>query len=150
MDQTRLTTLSAAEVLASLNKALLAERQAAFDYAAHAEASMQLHLREALEALCDVEKEHAHRVSERVMALGGSPADVALDTTPLPADARLESRLTHDLIGEQWAIVEYARMVAYIVDDAETVELMVELLKDEIRHARWLKSTLQALPIPEA
>ena len=53
--------------------------------------------------------------------------------------------LAYDLKGEQWAIVEYARLVAGIVDDDETAELMAELLQDEIRHARWLKSTLRAL-----
>jgi rubrerythrin len=53
--------------------------------------------------------------------------------------------LAHDLRGEQWAIVEYARLVAGIMDDDATAELMSELLQDEIRHARWLKAALRAV-----
>ena len=64
---------------------------------------------------------------------------------PRVAGDSLRDWIKADLEAEQWAIVEYARLVADIVDDDETVELMTELLFDEIRHATWLKTTLRSL-----
>ena len=142
-----LITLTVDEILHNLNRALLAEWQAVADYQAHAQASDRADVREALETLRDVEREHALRLSLRITALGGTPSS----QTPAPQQAgdALESWLAHDLEGEQWAIVEYARLVAGIVDDDATAELMAELLLDEIRHAAWLKSTLRVLAAGE-
>ena len=141
-DQT-LTTLTAGEILAGLGQALLAECQAVADYHAHAQACDRPEIREALETLREVEREHALRLASRISALGGSPASG--EVAPQTTGDTLADWLAHDLRGEQWAIVEYARLVAGIVDDDETVELMTELLLDEIRHAGWLKTTLRAL-----
>lgn len=138
-----LITLTADQILDGLRSALLAERQAAADYQAHSQASDRADVREALQTLSDVEREHAQRLSMRITALGCTPASQAPE--PQPAGDRLASWLTRDLEGEQWAIVEYARLVAGIVDDDATAELMAELLLDEIRHAAWLKSTLRVL-----
>jgi bacterioferritin (cytochrome b1) len=138
-----LTELTADEILDGLNEALLAEHQAVADYDAHAQAIDQIELREALELLRDVEQEHALRLASRIKALGGTPISPQVD--PQPAGDTVRSWLAQDLGGEQWAIVEYARLIAGAVDDDETSELMAELLWDEIRHARWLKSTLRAL-----
>ncbi len=135
--------LTSDEILGGLNAALRAERLAVADYGAHARASDQLAIREALEALRDVEREHALRLSLRITALGGSPS--SQEATPTRVGDGLAASLASDLEGEQWAIVEYARLVAGIVDDDETVDLMTELLLDEIRHASWLKSTLRSL-----
>jgi bacterioferritin (cytochrome b1) len=138
-----LITLTADEILHGLNRALVAERQAVADYQAHAQASDRADVREALETLGDVEREHALRLSLRITALGGTPTSEAPE--PQPAGDTLASWLARDLEGEQWAIVEYARLVAGTVGDDATAELMTELLLDEIRHAAWLKSTLGAL-----
>jgi bacterioferritin (cytochrome b1) len=138
-----LVRLTVHEILAGLNDALLAERQAVADYDLHARTSSRPEIREALETLRDVEQEHAGRLAARIRALGCTPSGETPE--PKPAGDALTSRLAQDLIGEQWAIVEYARLVAGIVDDDETVELMAELLRDEIRHAAWLKATLRAL-----
>ena len=143
MADPRPVQLTADEVLAGLNAALLAERQAVADYDLHARTSSQPELRDALETLRDVEQEHAVRLAARIRALGGTPSGEAPE--PQPASEPLASGLARDLIGEQWAIVEYARLVAGIDDDDETAELMAELLLDEIRHAAWLKATLRAL-----
>jgi bacterioferritin (cytochrome b1) len=137
-----LIRLTADEILAGLSEALEAEEQAAADYHAHAQASDQTSIREALETLRDVEREHALRLALRITALGGRPASPAPKAQP--EGDTLAGWLAQDLQGEQWAIVEYARLVAGAVDDDETAELMAELLWDEIRHARWLKSTLRA------
>lgn len=144
------TSMTAHEILKGLNSALVAERQAVADYRAHAQACDRPAIREALETLGEVEREHALRLALRITALGGSPDSRAATPRPAPADRgpaadTLAGQLAQDLQGEQWAIVEYARLVAGIVDDDETVELMVELLQDEIRHAGWLKATLRAL-----
>jgi bacterioferritin (cytochrome b1) len=138
-----LTLLTADEILAGLQKALRAERQAVADYHAHARATDRPQIREAFETLRQVEEDHALRLARRITALGGTPATHAPDT--LPAGQTLAQHLAHDLAAEQWAIVEYARLVAGIADDQETVELMTELLLDEIRHARWLKATLRTI-----
>jgi bacterioferritin (cytochrome b1) len=142
-----LTRLTTEEILSGLNIALAAERQAAVDYDAHAKAvgpgDVPDEVQEALQTLRDVEREHALRIALRITALGGKPADQAPD--PRSAGDTLAELLAHDLQAEQWAIVEYARLVAGIVDDDETAGLLAELLTDEIRHARWLKTTLRAL-----
>jgi bacterioferritin (cytochrome b1) len=143
MEKPTLTRLSPGEILASLHAALLAEQQAVADYGAHANASESPEISEALEALQGVEEEHARALASRITALGGVPAQPILQ--PQPAGESLAEWLEHDLRGEQWAIVEYARLVAGILDDEETAEMMAELLVDEIRHARWLKATLAAL-----
>ena len=143
MQDRTLTILTPDQVLAGLNKALLAERQAVADYGAHARTCDRPDIQEALRTLQDVEREHALRLAARITALGGT-----VDTrTPEPRSGgdALAGWLAQDLQAEQWAIVEYARLVAGIVDDDATAELMTELLMDEIRHARWLKSTLRAL-----
>ncbi len=134
-----LLRLTPDEILAGLQAALLAEEQAVADYHAHAQASDRASIREALETLRDVEQEHAGRLIERIVALGGSPARSAPEAQP--AGEGLAGWLAQDLAGEQWAIVEYARLVAGAVDDDETAGLMAELLWDEIRHAEWLKTT---------
>jgi bacterioferritin (cytochrome b1) len=121
----------------------LAELQAVADYGAHAQASTQPDIREALETLRDVEAEHAQRLVARITELGSAPTSQAAQ--PRPAADTLEDRLALDLEGEQWAIAHYAQLVAGIVDDDETVALMTELLLDEIRHANWLKATLRTL-----
>jgi bacterioferritin (cytochrome b1) len=143
MSDRAFTQLAPDEVLESLGRAVLTERQAAADYAAHSRAYDQPGVREALEALRDVEREHALRLALRMTALGGSPP--SQEATPKPADGGLAASLALDLAAEQSAIVEYARLVAGIVDDDETAGLLAELLTDEIRHARWLKTTLRAL-----
>ena len=142
METQPLLRLSSAEILAGLQTALLAEQQAVADYGAHARASESPDIANALEALRDVEQEHAQRLAARIVALGGSPEEHALQ--PQPAGDKLLAWLEHDLRGEQWAIVEYAHLVAGILDDDATVEMMAELLVDEMRHAQWLKAVLAA------
>ncbi len=143
MEHGTLTMLTAEEILAGLDSAVLAEIQAVADYHAHAQAAPRTEIGEALATLRDVEREHALRLAMRITTLGGSPPS---SQPGVQATGRtLADWLAHDLTGEQWAIVEYARLVAGIVDDDETAELMAELLQDEIRHARWLKSTLRAI-----
>jgi bacterioferritin (cytochrome b1) len=142
-----LIRLTRDEIMAGLNLALLAELQAVADYDAHARGSDQPDLREALETLRDVEREHAIRLISRINVLGGTPVFEEKESRPV-ADAPA-ARLQLDLQGEQWAITEYARLVSGILDDDETAELMTELLIDEIRHAGWLKSTLHALTADE-
>ena len=137
------TALTPEQVLTGLNEALRAEHQAVADYAAHADACDRLDMREALEALRDVECEHARCLALRIGALGGEPASAPIELQS-PGDA-LADWLASDLASEQWAIVEYARLVAGIVDDDETAELMTELLVDEISHAGWLKSAIRDL-----
>lgn len=142
-DHRSLLRLTADEIMAALEVALRAEYQAVADYGAHAQATDRPEVRQAFETLRDVEREHATRLQARISALGGTAAAQALE--PQPMGDTPVTWLAQDLKAEQWAIVEYARLVAGIVDDDETIELMTELLLDEIRHAGWLKATLRAL-----
>jgi bacterioferritin (cytochrome b1) len=147
MNDRAFTQLAPDEVLESLARAILTERQAVADYGAHARAYDQPGVRDALETLRDVEREHALRLALRMTALGGSPP--RQEATPKPVGEGLAASLGLDLEAEQSAIVEYARLVAGIVDDDDTAELIAELLLDEIRHASWLKSTLRSLQAEE-
>jgi bacterioferritin (cytochrome b1) len=137
-----LVDLTADEILAALGQALQAEVQAVADYNAHAQACDLVDIREALLTLRDVEREHARRLVLRICALGGKPAQKA--AKPQPVNDTLAARLEQDLKAEQWAIVEYARLIAGILRDEETVEMMTDLLIDEMRHAQWLKSVTRA------
>jgi bacterioferritin (cytochrome b1) len=143
MQEQTATKLTAEEILAGLNQALLAEEQAVADYDAHAQACDQPQVAAALETLRDVEAEHAMRLASRITALGGTPSSQAI--SPRPIVNGLAVWLDADLQAEQWAIVEYARLVAGILDDDQTAGLMAELLEDEIRHAAWLKARLREL-----
>lgn len=144
-----LSTLSRDEILAGLLGALSAEDQAQADYEAQAQSCRLMSevgeatdIADTFEALRDVEQDHARRLASRIVALGGSPARRMVQ--PQLSDQGLSEWLEHDLLGEQWAIVEYARLIASILDDDITVELMTELLLDELRHARWLKAALRS------
>jgi bacterioferritin (cytochrome b1) len=143
MEYGALTRLTGEDLLAGLRAAYQAEIQAVADYYRHAQAVAQAEIGETLATLAEVEREHARQLSQRITALGGKPSQ----DRPVAASAggSLAEWLAHDLRGEQWAIVEYARLVAGIMDDDATAELMAELLRDEIRHARWLKATLRAV-----
>jgi rubrerythrin len=143
MEYETLTRLTAEEILAGLRAALRAEVQAVADYQGHAQAAPQAEIGETLATLADVEREHALRLTKRITDLGGRLPE-GRPEAPASGES-LADWLTHDLKGEQWAIVEYARLVAGIMDDDETAELMAELLRDEMRHARWLKATLRTL-----
>jgi bacterioferritin (cytochrome b1) len=148
MQMQPLSALSRDEILAGLFDALAAEQQSQVDYGAQAQlCRLRTEEREAqeladiFEALRDVEQDHARRLAARIAALGGSPTRQAMQ--PQPGGEALSEWLVHDLRGEQWAIVEYARLIAGTLDDDNTVELMTELLLDELRHARWLKAALR-------
>jgi bacterioferritin (cytochrome b1) len=143
MAKQRFPALTSAEILAGLNEALVAERQAVADYDAHARAAEDLATREALEALCSVEREHVQRLTVRIAALRGTPSTAP---APAPGPAReLAAMLRDDLEAEQWAITTYADLVARIIDDVATAELVAELLADEIKHAEWLKAAIRGL-----
>jgi bacterioferritin (cytochrome b1) len=138
-----LQRLTTDDIIAALKVALRAEYQAVADYGSHAQATDRPEVRKAFETLSDVEREHAMRLKARISALGGTALDQMPE--PHPMGDTLAAWLAQDLQAEQWAIIEYARLVAGIVDDDETTELMTELLLDEIRHAGWLKATLRTL-----
>jgi bacterioferritin (cytochrome b1) len=151
MQNQPLSTLSRDEILAGLLDALTAEHQAQADYEAQAQAcrllvqvSQAQDLADTLETLRDVEQDHGRRLASRIVDLGGSPPRHVVQ--PQTGGQRLSEWLAHALRGEQWALIEYARLIAGILDDEITAELMTELLLDELRHARWLKAALRNLP----
>ena len=52
-----------------------------------------------------------------------------------------------DLADEQWAIKHYAALISEFLPgvDDETLTVLEENLKDELRHARWLRDRLGLL-----
>jgi hypothetical protein len=79
-----LQRLTADEIISALNSALVAEIQAVADYGAHAQATDQPEVRQALETLRDVEREHAMRLLARISTLGGMAVDQSLWAIHLP------------------------------------------------------------------
>jgi bacterioferritin len=97
------------------------------------------------------EQEHADRIAERIVQLGGEP-DLNPDTLTSRSHAEyvegssLVEMLREDLIAERIAIDSYREMVAYLgEEDPTTRRLMEEILAKEEEHADDLASLLEGL-----
>lgn len=99
------------------------------------------------------EAEHADRIAERIVQLGGAPdfspeglatrshAEYAPGTT-------LRDMIEEDLVAERVAIESYREIVLYIADrDPTTRRLMEEVLAAEEEHADDLVSLLKGLRV---
>jgi bacterioferritin (cytochrome b1) len=135
-----------------LNSLLEAEMSALESYWVHAGAITDETIAKGIRAIIPAEEAHARNLSERIRELGGSPASERGiagrrdgETNPQGGKEGLRSMLRFELSQEQDAIREYAREVAEIEDDIITLEMLEEQLLDEMRHAKWLKTTLLRL-----
>jgi len=97
------------------------------------------------------EQEHADRIAERIVQLGGEP-----DFSPHGLSTRshaeyvegtsLIDMIKEDLIAERIAIESYLEMIAYLEGrDPTTRRLMEEVLANEEEHADDLNSLLEGL-----
>jgi len=87
------------------------------------------------------EQEHAHRIAERIVQLGGEP-DLNPDTLTRRSHAEyregrnLRDMVTEDLVAERIAIDSYREMINYIGDRDTTTKRMLEgILAQEEEHA---------------
>lgn len=87
------------------------------------------------------EQEHAHKIAERIVQLGGEP-DLNPDTLTARSHAEykegkdLKDMVKEDLIAERIAIESYREMIAYIGDrDTTTKRLLMWILAEEEEHA---------------
>lgn len=140
------------EIIAALNKALTAELGAVEMYGIHAEAIQQPDLAQAVAAILDVERIHARNLAARIRELGGEPAAPGGPATVAGRAAGAASRhlstadmLRMELSEEQNSIKHYATVIADIMDDATTVDMLEEHILDEMQHARWMKARILEL-----
>jgi len=140
------------EIIAALNGALNAELSAVEMYTAHARAILEPGIAQAVQAIRDVEQGHAQALAARVRALGGEPVAAGGAATvagraagAVSAQMGTVEMLRLELAEEQKAILDYAKSIAHIMDDEETMDLLEENLLDEIRHARWMKARILEL-----
>jgi bacterioferritin len=87
------------------------------------------------------EQEHAHKIAERIVQLGGEP-DLDPDTLTRRAHAEykvgknLRDMVKEDLIAERIAIDSYREMIEYIGDrDTTTKRILEGILAQEEEHA---------------
>lgn len=87
------------------------------------------------------EQEHAHKIAERIVQLGGEP-DLDPDTLTRRSHAEykegkdLKDMVREDLIAERIAIESYREMIAYVGDrDTTTKRLLMWILAEEEEHA---------------
>ncbi|HJR74719.1 MAG TPA: ferritin-like domain-containing protein [Luteimonas sp.] len=87
------------------------------------------------------EQEHAHKIAERIVQLGGEP-DLNPDTLTKRSHAEyqegkdLRDMVKEDLIAERIAIDSYRQMIDYIGDrDTTTKRILESILAQEEEHA---------------
>jgi bacterioferritin len=142
-------------VIQVCNEALATELVCVLRYKRHYYTASGIHAepvaKEFLEHARD-EQDHADRLSERIVQLGGEPD---LDPARLSARAHTEydasldlvEMMKEDLVAERIAIASYTEIAQWIGDgDPTTRRLFEDLLADEEDHADDLKSLLERLP----
>ena len=98
------------------------------------------------------EAEHAERIAERIVQLGGEP-DLDPDTLTRRSHAQyhagtaLDEMITEDLVAERIAIESYREMVRFLGDrDPTTRRMLEEVLAAEEEHADDLTDLLEGEP----
>jgi|YNPNPStandDraft_1061719.scaffolds.fasta_scaffold122854_2 bacterioferritin (cytochrome b1) len=140
------------DIIPILQDALKAELAAVEMYAAHAKAIPEAAVAEGVQAILEVEQEHAANLSRRIRELGGrplepgGPATVAGRVAAVGSQALATAEMLRLELGEeQTAIKHYAMAIAEIMDDEDTLSMLTEHLQDEIAHATWMKRQIRAL-----
>jgi len=140
------------EIIAALNKALTAELGAVEMYSAHAEAIQRPDIAQGVAAILDVERNHARNLVARIRELGGEPVQPGGPSTvvgraagAVSAQGTIADMLRMELSEEQNAIKHYAVVIADIMDDPTTVDMLEEHILDEMQHAKWMKARILEL-----
>ncbi|MFI6512585.1 bacterioferritin [Streptosporangium sp. NPDC050855] len=142
-------------VIQVCNEALATELVCVLRYKRHYYTASGLHAglvaAEFLEHAAE-EQEHADRLAQRIVQLGGEP-DFNPDTLTARSHAQYDDSLDliemvkEDLIAERIAIASYTEIVNWLGnDDVTTRRVFEDLLAQEEEHADDLKSLLERLP----
>lgn len=144
--------LSKEEIIEALNHDLIAELGAVEMYGAHAEAIAEDAIVQGVRAILSVEESHARELTKRIKELGSEPAQPGGAATvagraagAASGQASTAEMLKLELGEEQQAIKDYSAQIADITDDDDTVILLEGHLRDEMEHARWLKTQIRTL-----
>lgn len=138
----------ATQLIAPLN-ALLADELAAINqYIVHAELSANwgMHVRhDQLFKFAKDEMQHAEKLIERIVFLGGSPVVSKLGNINI--GPQLLQQISNDLTAERQAIADYNEAIAAAVaaNDQITRGILSGILADEDRHANYWEEQLQQL-----
>jgi bacterioferritin len=102
------------------------------------------------------EQDHADRISERIVQLGGKPnlnpegLQSRAHSEYVEADT-LRGQIKEDLVAERIAIESYTEIIRWLGDrDPTTRRLMEDILSNEEEHADDLSSLLTQIPEPAA
>lgn len=99
------------------------------------------------------ELEHAEKLSERILELGGTPVlspeewyKVSNCGYEPPKDPSVEKLLEQNIKGEQCAIEVYNKLLEFTKDgDPVTWKLVLDILEDEVEHEFELQALLEDL-----
>ncbi len=148
-------TLDPSAVVGLLNEALATEWVCALRYKRHYYVAKGIKARFAATEFLEhaqQELEHADRIAERIVQLGGTPD---LDPNTLTARSHatyhagteLREMIIEDLVAERIAIDSYREMIQYLGDhDSTTRTMLEEILAVEEEHADDLTDLLEGEP----
>ncbi len=103
-----------------------------------------------LEEHANEELKHAEMLTERIITLGGSPLlkpeDLLKESNcgyDVPSDPKTKQLLKQNIKGEQCAIETYKKLLEFVKDkDPITYHIVLEILKDEVKHEEDLEAIL--------
>jgi len=145
------------KLLTMLNKALADEWLAYYQYWAGSKIAQGI-LREPvvaeLEEHANEELEHANKLAERILQLGGIPLlnpdewkkKANCEYAQPPKTGNTKTLLQQNIKGEQCAIEVYNKILKFVEGkDVKTYNLIAEILSDEVDHEDDLQQLLQEL-----
>jgi len=146
-------------VLRLLNEALATEIVAVLSYKHHyflAKAAGHPNFVATLREYAAQDSQHADRIAERIVQLGGEPDFSPLALTQrshaeYSAGARLAEMVRDALVTERVAVESYREMIRFVGDgDPTTRRLFEELLAVQEEHARNLLSLVEEVSVHES
>ena len=147
------------ELLKMLNKAYADEWLAYYQYWVGAKVAvgrMRGIIAKELEEHAGEELEHATKLTERIITLGGTPLLTPQDLIKesecgyaAPSDPLTKKLLEQNIKGEQCAIMTYKKILDYVSGkDPVTYHLVLDILEDEIEHEEDLEAMLADMQTP--
>jgi len=141
--------MNSGDLIDLLNRLLEAELVSLEFYRIHVEAIPDEEIAEGIRGIIPAEHAHAVALTTRISELGGIPVRPGGTASAKGKELGETSRaggimamLRLELEQEQLAVKHYASVVADVLGDMETLEMLEEQLFDEMRHAKWLKQTI--------
>jgi len=117
-----------------LNEALATELAAITQYMWHHVMATGLQspgFRDGARKVAIDEMNHAEKLAERIVYLGGQPTTEA---THVKVGGDLDKMIADDVQAEEEAIAMYKRILSAVKDDPVTYDLILGILKDEEEH----------------